>query len=190
MAAQRVDSMGHTGSEIAERQVRVYTTEGLIEGHLKVSAMLRTLDDLNITTKQFVTIHDADVEAGTLNFRPGTLSVNRDNVLFVVEQTPPQRRRATPSFGFTRAGTRLRIGSFDVEGFVHVPPGGTPMSRINQDNHPFMALTSGSVSRGEEQFAVPFLAINRRHVLAAQELYDHSEGSAPETAETAGVTLR
>ena len=51
------------------------------------------------------------------------------------------------------------------------------MTRIHQDVHAFIAVTSASVSRGDEQFAAPFVAINRRHILAAQELYPaESEG--------------
>ena len=75
--------------------------------------------------------------------------------------------------------TRARVGAFDVEGFVHVPPRGDPLLRFNQDTHPFIAVTSASVVGPDRQFEAPFLAIKRSHILAVQPM-DHDE--APELA--------
>ena len=83
---------------------------------------------------------------------------------------------------FARAPVRLRVGHFDVEGLVHVPAGGNPMMRLNQQGHPFLALTSASVVGEETQTGVPFLAVNRSHILAAQEL----SSEAPALAAVSG----
>lgn len=174
-----------------ERHLRLYTVDSVVEGKLNVSEMLRTLDDLNIVTKTFVHLQDANCNATNWSFARGAVSINRNSILFVLEMgDPPARKVQRQQFGFTRACAKLRLGRFDVEGFVHVPPGGTPMSRINQDNHPFMAITSASVSCGNLQFAAPFLAINRSHIDAAQELYTPEESSEESAKSERAPALR
>ena len=65
---------------------------------------------------------------------------------------------------------RLRVGDYIVDGFLHVPPGGNPMMRLHQDSRAFIALTAASATRGDAEFSAPFLAVNRKHILAAQQL--------------------
>ncbi len=72
-----------------------------------------------------------------------------------------------------------------MHGFVHVPPGGNPMTRLNQGEHAFVALTSASVIGPGEELATPFLAVNRGHILAARPIGEQEQGSRIELDETA-----
>lgn len=173
-------------SDICDRAVRLYTEHGTADGTLRVAAMLRTLDDLNIVTKGFINLHDASFEPPTWRFAAGAVSINRASVYFAIERESAPRGKSD-SLGYTRAGARIQLGPYTVDGFVHVPPGGSPMARIHQDNHAFIAFTSASVTRGDEQFAAPFLAVNRAHILAAQELYASDASERPTSA--SGVVL-
>jgi hypothetical protein len=165
--------------ERQERRVRLETTSGVIEGALLVSPMLRTLDEINVVARTFVTLHEPQVGA-TDWFSENPLCVRRSSILFVQELSNPPRRSGSSAHGaYTRAALRLRVGAFHVEGFVHVPRGGTALKRLNQGNHSFISLTSVSVLGPDWQFATPFLAVNLDHVQAAQELVP--EG--PETAD-------
>ena len=153
------------------RPVRFETVHGTVEGILEVSAILRTLDDLNVVAKHFVTVHRPQLAGSDWRFDEGALAINKQSILLVQELAEPASK-SKKSFGgtFSRASVRLRVGHFDVEGFVHVPAGGDPMKRLNQQEHPFLALTSASVVGDETRTGVPFLAVNRSHILAAQEL--------------------
>ena len=77
---------------------------------------------------------------------------------------------------------RVRVGPYEIEGFLHVPPGGECLKWLNHYSHPFLSLTSVSVVGPAKQFATPFLAVNRRHILAAQEIYAEDD-TAEETLE-------
>ena len=72
--------------------------------------------------------------------------------------------------GRTERIVRIETPHGSIEGFVHVPPRGDPLLRFNQDTHPFIALTSGSVVGSDRQFTALFLAIKRSHILAVQPL--------------------
>ena len=109
-------------------------------------------------------------------FRDGPLSVNKSNILFLAELSPPAGGQTEKFVDYTRPPVRLRVGAFDIEGTVHVPPHGDPLLRFNQDTHPFIALTEGSVVGPDTQFEAPFLAVKRSHVLAVQPI----EHQAPE----------
>ena len=53
-------------------------------------------------------------------------------------------------------------------GFVQVPAGGSPMTRIDQDEHAFLPLTTVLVSGAGEATTAPFLAVNSNFIEAAQ----------------------
>ena len=144
-----------------------------------VSEVLRTLDDLNLAAKAFLTVHSPVLEGTGWSFPGGPLSVNKGNILFLAELSEREGGQSEQFVDFTRAAVRLRVGAFDIEGFVHVPPRGDPMMRFNQDTHPFIAVTSGSVVGPDKQFEASFLAIKRSHIMAVQPI-DHDE--APELA--------
>ena len=170
-----------------ERGVRIHTTAGRIEGNLKIAASLRTLDDLNLVAKRLVTLHSAHAEDANWPFDSGALSVNKDSILFMMELGSPAVQAGVQFGRFTRSPVRLRVGTYDVQGFVHVPPGGVAMKRLDQDNHPFVSLTSVLVSGPEGEFTAPFLAVNRSHIIAAQEVEHPVEEESAELA-TAEVT--
>ena len=153
------------------RPVRIDTVHGTVEGILEVSAILRTLDDLNVVAKNFVMVHRPQLSGSSWCFDAAALAINKQSILMVQELAEPAFKSKKGFSGmFARAPVRLRVGHFDVEGLVHVPAGGNPMTRLNQQGHPFLALTSASVVGEETQTGVPFLAVNRSHILAAQEL--------------------
>jgi len=153
-----------------ERGVRIHTTAGRIEGNLKMAASVRTLDDLNLVARRLVTVHSAHAEESNWPFDSGKLSINKASILFVQELGTPAVQTGV-SFGrFTRSAIRLRVGNYDLQGFVHVPPGGMAMKRLDQDNHPFVSLTSVLVSGPDGEFTTAFLAVNRSHIIAAQEV--------------------
>ena len=159
-----------------ERTVRIETLQGSIEGLLLISQLQRTLDDLNMVAKAFLAVHSPVLDGTGWSFRDAPLSVNKSNILFLAEFSSPAGGQTEQFVDFTRAPVRLRVGAFDVEGTVHVPPHGDPLLRFNQDTHPFIALTEGSVVGPDTQFEAPFLAVKRSHVLAVQPI----EHQAPE----------
>ena len=159
-----------------ERTVRIETLHGSVEGHVLISQLMRTLDELNMVAKAFLIVHSPVLDGTGWSFRDSELSVNKSTILFLAELSSQDGALTQTAVDFTRAPVRLRVGAFDIEGTVHVPPHGDPLLRFNQDTHPFIALTAGSVVGTDTQFEAPFLAIKRSHVLAVQPM----EHQAPE----------
>lgn len=151
-----------------DRAVRVDTVDGAVEGWLRVGAKLRTLDDLNMVAKRFVTIHSPRSLTDSLSVGSGPLSINKDAILFVRELSPPPPKSASRLGDFTRAPVQLRVGSFEIQGLVDVPPGAAPIKRLDQDTHLFVSLTSVLVTGPDETVTTPFVAVNRNHVTTAQ----------------------
>ena len=87
---------------------------------------------------------------------------------------------------FTRSPIRLRVKDHEIEGFCHVPPDGAPMKRLEHGEHPFISLTTVLVTSPDGQSTAPFLAVNRTHILAVQEV-DLQEGEEPD-AVSSGAT--
>jgi hypothetical protein len=160
-----------------ERRVRIDTVDGAVEGSLRISPGLRTLDDLNLVAKRFVTIYSPKSLNENWQTGQGSLSVNKDSILFVRELSSPPPRAGGNFGSFTRAPIRLHVKQFEVEGFVHVPPGGSPMKRLDQSSHPFVSLTSVLVTSTDSESTAPFLAVNRNRVTAAQ-VVDHDQEAA------------
>ncbi len=161
-----------------ERTVKIETLHGSIEGHLLISQLGRTLDELNMVARAFLTVHSSVLDGTEWSFPEGELSVNKNNIMFLAELSEPAGGQSEKFVDFTRAPVRLRVGPFDIEGFVHVPPRGDPLLRVNRDTHPFIALTSTSVVGPDTQFESPFLAVKRSHILAVQPL----DQAAPQLA--------
>jgi len=152
-----------------QRPVRVQTSVGGVEGKLKIAPRLRTLDDLNMVAKHLVTLQSAKPTNGDWPFAEGTLSVNKSSIMFVIELDQPQAQSGAGFGRFMRSSVSLRVGQYDIQGFVHVPPGGVVMKRLDQSNHAFVSLTSALVSGPDGEFTTPFIAVNRNHIIAAQE---------------------
>lgn len=171
--------MVHQFEGQVERPVRVHTIDAIIDGYLRTSDTLRTLDDLNLGAPSFVIVHRPQFLAGNWSLMEGPVAISKASIQFVLELGDPPRMAM-------RQGTRfIRLGGedFNIQGFVHVPPGGTCMARINQrDGRPFLAITSALVTGPNAQFAASFLAVNRRHIRFAQEApsrAEYQQGSPP-----------
>lgn len=169
-----------------QRPVLIHASRGTLEGELGIGAALRTLDRLNLLHHAFVTIENPRVVAGDWSIEPGTLLLNTSCILFVVELS--SRRLEVCDAGeaarFSRSAVRLQVGDYEIQGFLHVPGKGRPLIRLKQDRHAFLAVTSASVVGPDTAFASSFLAVNRAHVLAAQEL-EYKAGLAHEASVTA-----
>jgi hypothetical protein len=164
------------------RQVHVQTIHGAIEGFMETGERIRTLDDLNMFHRKFLRIEEAVVSSPVWSFDRGTVGVNTSAILFVIERTRFKRKsnERVEASRFNRAAVRLCVGEYEIQGFLHVPGRGDILTRLNRDKYPFIALTSASVVGPDSEFAVPFLAVNRTHIMAAQELLDEeSEPPAP-----------
>lgn len=161
--------MMHRSSGAIQRHVRVYTQNGCVEGQLDSSIVVRLLDDLNVD-RPFLTLYDLVGCAGRWPCHDGTLAIRRDSVLFVLELSEPPPRPGNPSAAFqghfNRARVDFQVAEFSISGMLHVPLGGAPMALLQHESHSFVALTSATITGPELEIEVPFLAINRRHVLA------------------------
>jgi len=154
------------------RPVKIQAIRCGIEGCLRVSPGLRTLDDLNVVARNFLTVHEPQLDSPDWPVADGPLSINKETILFLWERDGIDKtwgRRIEPG-RFTRSAIRLWVGSFVIQGFLHVPRGGDPMRRLNQDSHPFIALTSASVVGPHSDYVFSFLAVNRMHISAAQPM--------------------
>ena len=166
--------MDHTpGRE--ERGVRITTTEGVVEGKLLMSARLRTLDDLNMVSKRFLMLQSPTSCAPSWEVGRGQLAINKNSILFVEELSTPPPEGGGRFGTFTRAAMRLKLKQYEVEGFVHMPPGGQPMKRLDQDNHAFVSLTTVLITGPEDHATTPFLAVNRNFITAAQVAESEAE---------------
>jgi hypothetical protein len=163
------------------RFVRVATLHGTFQGTMHLGPIQRVVDDLNVAEKSFLVLDEVDLDATEWNFDDGPVAINKSCVLYVQELGDNARSQDRRFAGhFTRAPVRLRVGPYEVEGFVHVPPGGEAMKRLNQGGHPFLPLTSVTVIGTDTQFESPFLAVNRQHIVAAQAtLADGRSDAAP-----------
>lgn len=155
-----------------KRQVLIQTVHGVIEGSVLTGAQIRTLDDLNMFSRKFLRVEEAVVTSPAWSFSPGTIGINTSSILFVIERSKFKRKsgKRVEAARFNRAAVMLRVGDFDIQGFVHVPGRGDILTRLNRDKYPFIALTSASVIGPDSEIAAPFLAVNRSHILAAQEI--------------------
>ena len=161
-----------------ERAVRIDTVDGAIEGQLHVSPKLRTLDDLNMVSKRFLTLHSPESSTIQWKLGEGALAVSKSSVLFVRELAPPPVRTNKRFSNFDRSPIRVRVQGHEIEGFLHVPPGGAPMKRLEHGDHPFISLTTVLVTSPDGQSTAPFLAVNRAHISAVQEV-DLEQGGEP-----------
>ena len=105
-----------------ERDVRVQTVHGAIHGALRVSPKIRTLDELNLVSHKFLRIEHADMEIRSEGFDAGPIGINKDAILFVTEisdcrlTTDDRVERSH----FVRTPIRIRLGEFDIQGFLHI----------------------------------------------------------------------
>jgi hypothetical protein len=170
--------MNDEGPLRERRSVCVDTVDGAVQGDLHISPRLRTLDDLNLVSKRFVTLHTPESQAEGWQPSAGPLAVNKASILFVRELSAPPPKSGGNFGTFTRAAIRLRVKGFEIEGFVHVPPGGSPMKRLDHDNHPFVSLTTALITSPDAEVMTPFLAVNRNQITSAQVVDPHEQPAA------------
>lgn len=154
------------------RPVRIQTTDATIDGELRISPQLRTLDALNMVGRSFLTVHEPRFQGLAWPFDGGPLAVSTSIVIYVTEPETPALRKDDQAVvaRYTRAPLRVLAGPFSLHGFVYVTPGGDSITRLSQEGHLFLALTSVSVVGPDIEFTTPFLAINRSHIVAAQRI--------------------
>jgi hypothetical protein len=155
-----------------KRFVQIQTIHGAVEGCVLTGPQIRTLDDLNMFSRKFLRVEEAVSASPAWSFNRGTVGINTSTILFVIERSKFKRKagKRVEAARFNRAAVLLRVGEFDIQGFVHVPGRGDILTRLNRDKYPFIALTSASVIGPDSEIAAPFLAVNRSHITAAQEI--------------------
>ena len=165
--------------------VRVFTPSLVVDGLIRLGLGARTQDELNQAARSFLTLSSPLLVSGDLTLGQGPLSLHKPSILFALELQelgiPPGNMDTEPLIRrFARASVRLRVGEYTLEGYVHVLPGGDALARFNEANHLFVALTSVKVVGPGVDFSTPFLAVNRSHVVAGQEIVRYS--ALPEEA--------
>lgn len=169
-----MDDTGHAGPE--SRRIHMGTLHGTIEGDLRVSQRLRTLDLLNRNGARFIRLHDPRVTSASWHLGASAACVNPSFVFWVAEVTalrPAGTHRAAPLQ--RRSGVRLCLPDCEILGFLHTPELGDPILRLNQETTPFFALTSASMIGPDLELAAAFLAVNRANVFAAEAFADPAE---------------
>ena len=179
----------HRGME--NRRVRVFTAHGHVDGTVRVSSRLSTLNYMNVTarSRSFMVMSPPIEPSSGWNVVEGTLALAFASVLFVQElrdfDIVDSDREAAALY--ERCAVRLSVGEYAIEGYLHLPPGGDPITRLNQDSHEFFALSSVSAMGPQAQFATHFLAVKRSEVIALQaigsgaSLEDVAESEVPVT---------
>lgn len=168
------------GSE--SRRIRAYTTHGTVEGRLATNPGVSTMHYMNVVSasQNFLTVHPPLACSGDWPIEDGPLALSIDSILFLVELSDFRPKPGDPveAAKFKRAPVRLQVEKFTIEGYVHVPPGGDAMIRLNQDRHPYLAVTSASIRGSDTEFAAAFVAISRRHLTAVQMILWEESGPA------------
>jgi len=149
---------------------------------------VRTLDDINLVATRFLLLHEPVAEEGPWDLEPGPVAIHTAEIVFISESEPPgafsvNRLAAARK---SRSRVRLRTAGYTIDGFVHIPSNGKALLRLRQENRLFIALTEAAVRCSDHAFEAPFLAVNRDHVLAAQELPEPTAETPEE--ETVGAS--
>ena len=58
-----------------ERTVRIETLHGSVEGHVLISQLMRTLDELNMVSKAFLIVHSSVLDGTGWSFPDGEVCV-------------------------------------------------------------------------------------------------------------------
>jgi hypothetical protein len=158
------------------RPVRVHTWSMTVDGLINVSLGGRTLDELNYAMRSFLSVGSPSVVTGDVHVTAAPLLISKEAILFVLELTelgsPPRRVEIAPEIRrFNRTAIRLRVGDFEIEGYVNALPGTDSLARLQQPGPGFLALNSATVVGPGVDLALPFLAVNRLRIVAAQEIF-------------------
>jgi len=114
-----------------QRRIRIQTHHGSIEGALTTSSGTSTMHYLNVisSSQNFLQIKPPVTCTGNWRFEDAPLAVATDSILFVTElaECVPTPGDPHAAARFKRARIRLRLDEYDIDGYVHVPPGGDPI---------------------------------------------------------------
>jgi hypothetical protein len=155
------------------RRVLVATMLGMIEGDLAVGTQLRTLDYLNRATTRFVPLHTARSLSSRASLQGSSVLVNIDAILWVAEvATKPRPGRVAANPQLNRSAVRFCFPECEILGFLHTPPQGDPLARLNQDRASFLAVTSASIIGSDTERASAFIAVNSRQVFTVEMIGD------------------
>jgi hypothetical protein len=157
-----------------ERMIRIYTIHGPFEGLLHTSPGVSTMHYLNVmaTTQNYLILEPPLVCAHDWLTKDAGLAIAIESILFVVELSEFVPKPGDPHEAalFKRAPVRMRLADFVVDGYVHVAPGADPIARLNQDRHPFVAMTAVTAIGPHEECTVPFMAVASRYIAAIQRI--------------------
>jgi len=153
------------------RPVMVQSTRGTVEGRAVVHPRIRTLDWLN-HSQRFLEIEVTSSSVPEWSFERGLVGINKDMVLFVAELSDelPTTDARVEATHYSREAVALRLGEFDIKGYLHVRGILDPLVRLSRRDGEFTALTSASVLGPDIELAASFLAVNPDHVLGAQPI--------------------
>jgi hypothetical protein len=152
-----------------KRLIRLGTVHGEVRGYIRVHPEVRTLDDLNLSSVQFLHVEEALEDGPEDGSGDDVVAINGAATLWVVEVTPFRRAESRiEAKRFGRTAVRLAVGEFDIQGFLHVAESVDALERLNRDKNRFIALTSASVSGPDCVFGAPFLMVNREQIVSAR----------------------
>ena len=156
-----------------QRRIEVETVFGTVEGFIRCSSSIRTLDDLNFPRADYLVILEPTGSGvdSPLSGAGGPLAIQKESVLFLREM--PAVVRSSPRANAEKCWVSVveyRVGPFSLRGTVHYPPNSEPIARLNLRTHQFLALTSVLVTGPGRTFEAPFIAVNRQHLLSAREI--------------------
>jgi hypothetical protein len=155
------------------RRVLVATTLGTIEGDVAVGPQLRTLDYLNRGTTRFVPLRAARSLSSHASLQGSSVHVNIDAILWVAEVEAMRRSgRFAANPQLTRSAVRFCFPDCEILGFLHTPPQGDPLARLNQDRASFLGVTSASIIGADTERAAAFIAVNSRKLFTAEIIGD------------------
>ena len=183
-------SMSYQVAGQVDRAIRIYTANAIVDGYLRTADVVRTLDDLNVVARAFVTVHQPELVTGDWSLHEGSVAIRKTSIQFVLEVgEPPRGSNRGQEVRFSRSMIRLQVGQFTIQGFVHLPPGGAYMARIDRERPSFLAFTSTMITGPGEPFAVRFVAVNGKHIHFAQEILPLAvtdEEDSPQTEQVFG----
>ena len=153
------------------RPVMIQTTRGVVEGRAVAHPGIRTLDWLN-HSQRFLEVVVTSSSVTDWSFDRGLVGINKAMVLFVAELSDalPTSDARVEAGHYSREAVAMRLGEFDVKGYLHVRGILDPLVRLSRRDGQFTALTSASVLGLDVELAASFLAVNPDHVLGAQPI--------------------